>query len=162
MPQILSHEELNVLSILNEAYPDKLHLHELAPRMEIGSNSAQLLRTVDGLLVRGLIEGKPLRGSEGLADAANLRITGAGTAALEQSSVEKVAGVVPTSLKPIQASILNVLMRPPRTLVRRETPSRAPYTSGMQVTTRKRESCSILCDGRRTHIPQPEIGRKPS
>ncbi len=113
MSQILSHEELNVLGVLDEAFPEKLHLQELAPRTELGPNPAQLLRIVDGLLVRGLIQGKPLRGSEGLADAADLRITEAGTAAVEKSSVENAAAVSRVPARPIQASILNVLIASP-------------------------------------------------
>ena len=113
MPQILSREELNVLTVLNQASPEKLHLHELAPRTELEPGSARLLSIVDGLLVRGLIEGKSLRGPEGLADAANLRITGAGTAAVEKSEVEYAAQPTRVPLKPLQASVLNVLIASP-------------------------------------------------
>ena len=113
MPQILSSEELNVLTVLNEVFPEKLNLHELAPRTELEPGSARLLSIVDGLLVRGLIEGKSLRGPEGLADAANLRITGAGTAAVEKSEVEYAAQPTRVPLKPVQASVLNVLIASP-------------------------------------------------
>jgi hypothetical protein len=113
MSQILSPEEVDVLTILNEAFPEKLHLHQLAPRTSLNEDPSRLLQIVDGLFVRGLIEGKPLRGPEGLADAANLIISAAGTEKLNHLSASDNETVSAVPLKPAQASILNVLIASP-------------------------------------------------
>ena len=70
MSKSLNPEELGVLVVLNDVYPRKMHLHELAQRLKLEPTSAPLRGVVDGLFIRDFIEGKALRGSEGLADAA--------------------------------------------------------------------------------------------
>jgi hypothetical protein len=113
MAQILSHEELDVLKVLNEAFPDKLHLDEAAGRLGLDPHSPQLLRTAERLLERGFVTGKTLRGSEGLAAVANLQITETGLAALGERTAEKAATPLRAPLKSVQASVLNVLIASP-------------------------------------------------
>ncbi len=128
MSQSLSPAELNVLAVLNETFPEKVHLHVLAPKTELGANRAQLLRVVDGLLVRGLVDGKPLRGAEGLADVANLLITPAGTTALEVAAGNSAGKSVRAPLKAAQAAVLNVLIASPSdVLAERDAVERAIY-----------------------------------
>jgi hypothetical protein len=113
MSQTLSSEEIAVLTILQEAFPEKLHLHQLAPRMALDADPTKLLGIVDALFVRGLVEGRPLRDSSGLADAANMLISGTGTATLNNLAAKTKERRTPTPLPPVQASILHVLIASP-------------------------------------------------
>ena len=66
MPTALSVVGLAVLEDLETAYPKVPHLHDLSQsvRREIGR--ALLLQTADRLFARGLVEGRPFRGADGL------------------------------------------------------------------------------------------------
>ena len=110
MPTALSVEERAVLRVLETAYPKALHLHDLSHSVQPEMGRPVLLQTVDGLLVRGLVEGRPLRGAGGLEDAANLRVTATGRESL-QGAVPSVPAGPRKGL--VQASVLNVLIASP-------------------------------------------------
>jgi len=110
MPNPLSMEELAVLKVLETAYPNARRLHDLSQSMRPEIQRLKLLHVVDGLFVRGLVEGRPLRGSGGLEDAANLRVT-----ATARELLRDAVRSQPASRKkgPVQASVLNVLIASP-------------------------------------------------
>ena len=110
MPIALNDEELAVLRILEDANPAPLHLHDVGQRLVGALDKARLLVTVDWLLARSLIQGRPLRGSEGLADAANLRLTDEGVKTFERMAQGEQLKAM---RKPAQASVLNVLIASP-------------------------------------------------
>lgn len=118
MSHILNPEEFNILTVLAGAFPQKLHLHELALRTTLSTDQAKLLETVDGLIVRRLIECTPLRGPEGLADAANIVISETGSKVLDELNGEALDRMNQEDegnkkLQLVKATILNVLIASP-------------------------------------------------
>jgi hypothetical protein len=101
----LSSAERAVLTALGKAYPHKVHLHELAAKMVPPLEHGALLQAVDALYSRRLIQCKPLKGAEGLVDAANILLSSEGTRRLKESDLGKEAATVVT--------ILNVLISSP-------------------------------------------------
>lgn len=99
----LSSAERAVLRALGEAYPQKIHLHQLTEKIVPPLEHGALLQAVDGLHSRRLIECKPLKGSEGPVDAANILLSPEGTRRLEEPS--KDAATVVT--------VFNVLISSP-------------------------------------------------
>lgn len=85
----LSSAEQAVLTTLGEAYPQKVHLHQLAAKMVPPLEHGELVQAVDGLYSRRLIECKPLKGTEGLADAANIVLSPEGARRLKESESSK-------------------------------------------------------------------------
>lgn len=118
VPRNLSSDELGVLTILAEAFPERLHLDQVALRTSFGADRGRLLRATHGLMVRALIECTPLRGSEGLEDAANILISSSGSKLLSEAekseSKELSAPGDAWSLSaPLQATVLKVLIASP-------------------------------------------------
>jgi hypothetical protein len=101
----LSLAEQAVLAALGEAYPKKVHLHQLAEKIEPPLERGALLQAVDGLYSRRLVECKPLRSNQGLEDAANILLSPEGTDCLRKlGSGEQVTAAV---------KVLNVLIASP-------------------------------------------------
>lgn len=71
----LSSAEQAILRTLGEVYPQKVHLHQLAAKIVPPLEHGVLLQAVDRLHSRRLIECKPLKGAEGLVDAANILLS---------------------------------------------------------------------------------------
>jgi hypothetical protein len=116
MSEDLTPDEIGVLMVLAEASPERLHLHQLAPRTSLGDDRPRLLRVVDGLIVRRLIECTPLRGSEGLDDAANILISDQGAKLLDSINGHRAEASITESnrtVRPVTATILNVLISCP-------------------------------------------------
>lgn len=109
----LAADEEKVLRVVAEAYPEKLHLHQLAPRTDLRNDQAALLRIVDKLIVRKLIECVPLRDSGGLADAANILIADSGLSLLEEMDNENQKSARSAGLPLVTATVLNVLIASP-------------------------------------------------
>jgi hypothetical protein len=101
----MSSAEQAVLGVLGETYPEKLHIHQLAPKIVPPLEQKVLFQAVDGLLSRGLIECVPMRDFSGLVDAANILLSPEGVRWLKQSSSQ-----VKT---PATATVLNVLIASP-------------------------------------------------
>jgi hypothetical protein len=101
----LSSAEQAVMTALGEAYPQKVHLHQLAAKMIPPLEHGELLQAVDGLHSRRLIECKPLKGAEGLVDAANILLSSEGARWLEEADSSKES--------PAVVKILNVLISSP-------------------------------------------------
>jgi hypothetical protein len=101
----MSSAEQAVLGVLGEAYPEKLHIHQLAPKIVPPLEQKVLRQAIDGLLSRGLIECVPMRDFSGLVDAANILLSPEGVRWLKQSSSQ-----VKT---PATATVLNVLIASP-------------------------------------------------
>src|ERR1039458_10810299 len=101
----LTSSEQAVLAALGEAYPKKVHLHQLAEKIEPPLERGALLQAVDGLYSRRLVECKPLRSNQGLEDAANILLSPEGTDCLRKlGSGEQVTAAV---------KVLNVLIASP-------------------------------------------------
>ena len=113
MTEFLEVGELEILTILGEIFPKKLHLHQLTPIAALSSDASELLRNVDSLLTRELISGRPLRGSEGLVDVANMLISDKGRDLLNDRQSSSRAEATASTLMPVQARILNVLIASP-------------------------------------------------
>jgi hypothetical protein len=116
MTEFLEAGELEILTILGESFPKKLHLHQLAPNAALSSDPSELLRNLDSLLTRELISGRPLRGPEGLVDIANILISDQGRDLLngQNSNTERAAA---STMMPVQAKILNVLIASPTDVI---------------------------------------------
>ena len=102
----LSSAEEVVLAALGEAYPQKVHLHQLVTKTVPALDRSELLRAVEGLQARRLIECTPLKGAEGLVDAANILLSSEGNKLLEGWSRPKTE-------VPVVATVLNVLIASP-------------------------------------------------
>jgi hypothetical protein len=113
MTEFLESGELEILTILGEAFPKKLHLHQLAPNAALSSDTPELLLNLDSLLTRQLIIGMPLRGSEGLVDVASILISDKGRDLLKERQSSSRAEATVSTLMPVQAKILNVLIASP-------------------------------------------------
>jgi len=86
-------------------YPQKVHLHQLAEKIAPSQEHAALLRALDGLHSRRLIDCQPLNGAKGMEDAANIVLSTDGTRWLEEPGSSKDAPTVVT--------VLNVLISSP-------------------------------------------------
>lgn len=109
----LAPDEEKVLRALAEAYPEKLHLHQLAPRTDLSNDRAALLRIVDKLIVRKMIECVPLRDSAGLVDAANILIADSSLSLLQEMDNENQKSTRSAGLPLVTATVLNVLIASP-------------------------------------------------
>lgn len=101
----LSAAERAVMTALGESYPQKIHLHQLVARIAPPLDHGVVLAAVDDLLSRKLVECKPLRGTEGLVDAANIILSLEGTKWLKE--------LVSETHEPAQVKVLNVLIASP-------------------------------------------------
>jgi hypothetical protein len=101
----LSSEEQAILTALGELYPQKAHLHQLAAKLVPPLEHGALLQTVDTLHSRRLIECKPLKGAEGLEDAANILLSSEGAKWLKEMDSSKES--------PAVVKVLNVLISSP-------------------------------------------------
>jgi hypothetical protein len=101
----LSAAERAVMTALGESYPQKIHLHQLAARIAPPLENGAVLAAVDELLSRKLVECKPLRGAEGLVDAANILLSPQGTTWLKELSSD--------THEPAQVKVFNVLIASP-------------------------------------------------
>ena len=82
------------LKLLNDRYPDHMHLYQLQsalPHFSAIANS-EWLRVVDALAGEGKVTGKFLRSGDGLQDAAMLKITAQGRVSLNETLPEGRAG----------------------------------------------------------------------
>jgi hypothetical protein len=106
MPLALSSSEEIVLKALGEVYPDKVHVGQLASTMGEALQRHELLRTLERLHTRGLVECVPLKDSGGFVDAANIVLSAQGKQIIEQSPSQFVS-------QPIKATVLNALIASP-------------------------------------------------
>ncbi len=100
----LNSAEQIVLMVLSDSYQGKVHLHPLAERIALPLEPNVLLKTLDGLLSRKFIECRPLRGAEGLADAANILFSPGSAAELSRSAFPREAPVQVMVVKGLIAS----------------------------------------------------------
>ncbi len=101
----LNSAEQAILTALGEIYPQKVHLHQLAAKMIPALEHGALLQAVGGLHSRRLIECKPLKGAEGLEDAANILLSSEGARWLKDTDSSKES--------PAVVKVLNVLISSP-------------------------------------------------
>jgi hypothetical protein len=101
----LSSAEQAILTTLGEVYPQKVHLHQLAAKIVPPLEHGAVLQAVDGLHSRRLIECKPLKGAEGLVDAANILLSSEGAKWLKEMGSSKES--------PAVVKVLNVLISSP-------------------------------------------------
>lgn len=101
----ISSAEQAVLEVLGETYPEKLHIHQLAPKIVPPLEQKVLLQAVGGLHSRRLIECVPMKDFGGLVDAANIRLSPEGILLLKESSSQEKATAT--------ATVLNVLISSP-------------------------------------------------
>jgi hypothetical protein len=118
MSNNLTPEEFEVLQALAAAFPETLDLHELAPRTILSKDETKLLRVVDGLLTRGFLTCMPLRGNEGLVNAAKILISQAGINFLERSgkgrdTLESPSKATPRRPSLSTATVIGVLIASP-------------------------------------------------
>ena len=106
MALALSSSEETVLEALGEVYPNKLHVHQLGSTMGDALERHELLRTLERLHTRGLIECVPLKDSGVFVDAANIVLSAQGKQIVEESAL-------PSTDQPITATVLNVLIASP-------------------------------------------------
>ena len=83
MPLALSSSEETVLEALGEVYPDRLHVRQLGSTMGEALELRELLRTLERLYTRGLVECVPLKDSGGFVDAANIVLSAHGSKLLD-------------------------------------------------------------------------------
>jgi hypothetical protein len=101
----LSSAEQAILRTLGEVYPQKVHLHQLAAKIVPPLEHGALLQAVEGLHSRRLIECKPLKGAEGLVDAANILLSSEGARWLKEMDSSKES--------PAVVKVFNVLISSP-------------------------------------------------
>jgi hypothetical protein len=100
----LSSAEQAILKVLGEIYPQRSHLSQLAAKIVPPLEHGPLLEAVDGLHSRRLIECKPLKGAEGLVDAANILLSSEGAKLFKESGSSKEAPAIVTVLNVLIAS----------------------------------------------------------
>ena len=100
----LSSAEQVVITALGGVHPQKVHLHQLAARIVPPLERGALLRAVEALYSRSLIMCKPLKGNEGLEDAANILLSSEGVKWLKESASSKNSPAVVKVLKVLIAS----------------------------------------------------------
>jgi hypothetical protein len=101
----MSSAEQTVLAALREYYPAKVHIQPLAAKIGPTLDFSAVLRAIDGLHTRGLIDCVPMKDFSGLRDAANIVLSAEGIRLLQQ---------LPTSIeKPTTVTVVNVLISSP-------------------------------------------------
>ena len=101
----MSSAEQTVLAVLRESYPAKIHIQPLAVKLGPTLDFSAVLRAVDGLHARGLIDCVPMKDSSGLRDAANIILSPEGVRWLQQPPSP--------SERPATVTVVNVLISSP-------------------------------------------------